>query len=328
MLAIREIRGSVLESLNVGVIGCGVWGRNQARVFRQIPFTKLHTVSDIDENRAEEVANLNGSGYTCDPVKILEDPEIELVSICTPTVTHAELGLRALEAGKHVLVEKPMTDTLAEARALMDVAEKKGLHFTVGFVERFNPAVSKALELVKMGAIGDVILAHTRRLSRRPLRIGDVGVIKDLAIHDIDIICQLFPNGPEKVFCTAGSLAHSFEDYANISLRYTGNRNAFIETNWLTPRVRRDLTITGSEGIITVQYRTQELTLENNEKLVQPFLRYEEPLYRELDSFSRSVLEDTPPVVSGMDGYKALKISTAALLSAKNGEAVKYDGVD
>ena len=317
-----------MRSINVGVLGCGVWGRNQARVYRQIPFTNLHMISDLDEERAKEVAGLNGSKYTCDPERIIEDPDIELVSICTPTVTHAELGLRALEAGKHVLVEKPMTNTLEEARALMDTAEKKGLHLTVGFVERFNPAVSKALELVKDGAIGEVILAHTKRLSQHPLRIGDVGVIKDLAIHDIDIICQLFPNGPEKVFCTAGSIAHSFEDYANISLRYSGNRNAFIETNWLTPRIRRDLTITGSEGIITVQYRTQEVTLETNEGLEQPFLRYEEPLYRELESFSKAVIEDKPPVVSGMDGYKALKICTAALVSAKTGKAVNYNEIE
>jgi len=159
------------------------------------------------------------------------------------------------------------------------------------------------------------------------LRIGDVGVIKDLAVHDIDVICQLFPNGPEKVFCTAGSIAHSFEDYANINLRYGGNRNAFIETNWLTPRVRRDLTITGSEGIITVQYRNQEVTLENNDKLEQPFLGYQEPLYRELESFSKAVLDDVDPVVSGADGYKTLKICIAALESAKNGKAVDYKKV-
>jgi UDP-N-acetylglucosamine 3-dehydrogenase len=315
-----------LKSINVGVIGCGVWGRNHARVYREIPFTNLHTISDIDEARAREIAQLNGSEYTTNIDELIEDPEIELVSICTPTVTHADIGLKALEAGKHVLVEKPMTDTLEEAQALMKKAEQKGLKLTVGFVERFNPAVSKALELVQKDTIGDVILAHTRRVSRRPMRIGDVGVIKDLAVHDIDIICQLFPNGPEKVFCTAGSIAHSFEDYANINLRYAGDRNAFVETNWLTPRIRRDLTITGSEGSITVQYRTQEVTIETNEKLEQPLLGYEEPLYRELESFSKAVIEDTEPVVTGLDGYKTLKICTAALQSAENGEAVEYNG--
>ena len=303
-------------------------GRNHARVYRQIPFTKLHTISDIDKDRACEVAGPNGSKYTTDPMDIINDPEIDMISICTPTVTHAELGLKALNAGKHVLVEKPMTNTLAEARALMDASEAQGVKLTVGFVERFNPAVDKALKLIKEGAIGEVILAHTKRVSRRPLRIGDVGVIKDLAIHDIDIICQLFPNGPEKVFCTAGSIAHSFEDYANINLRYSGDRNAFIETNWLTPRVRRDLTITGSEGIITVQYRTQEVTLENNEQLVQPLLQYSEPLYKELESFAKAVRDNTPPVVSGEDGYRALKISQGALLSAKSGEAVNYNEIE
>jgi len=182
--------------------------------------------------------------------------------------------------------------------------------------------------LIKEGSIGDVILAHTRRVSRRPLRIGDVGVIKDLAIHDIDIICQVFPNGPEKVFCTAGSIAHSFEDYANINLRYSGDRNAFIETNWLTPRVRRNLTITGSEGIITVQYRTQEVTVENNEQLVQPLLQYSEPLYKELESFAKAVRDNTQPIVSGEDGYRALKISQGALISAKSGKAVNYEDIE
>ena len=308
----------------MGVVGCGVWGRNHARVYRQIPYTSLRRVSDIDEKCAKEIGVLNGAEYSIDPMDVLGDPEIDMVSICTPTVTHAEIGLKALEAGKHVLVEKPMTNTLAEAQALMDKAEEMGVKLTVGFVERFNPAVSKALELIDEGVIGEVILAHARRVSRRPLRIGDVGVIKDLAIHDIDIVSQVFTDDPETVFCTAGSIAHSFEDYANINLRYNGDRNAFLETNWLTPRVRRDLTITGSEGIITVQYRTQEIIVENNNELVQPLLPYREPLYMELDSFAKAVIEDTMPVVSGMDGYKALRISEAALRSAISGEAVRY----
>ncbi len=84
-----------MKSINVGVIGCGVWGRHQARVYRQIPHTNLHTVSDIDEKRAKEVAGINGSKYTSDPDRIIEDPDIELVSICTPTVTHVELGFKS-----------------------------------------------------------------------------------------------------------------------------------------------------------------------------------------------------------------------------------------
>ena len=134
---------------------------------------------------------------------------------------------------------------------------------------------------------------------------------------------NLFPEQPDSVFCTAGSIVHSFEDYANINLAYKGNKNAFIETNWLTPRVARDLIITGSEGIVTVQYRTQEITIENNEKLIQPYLPYKEPLYQELESFTSSILNDETPEVTGQDGLNALIICEAALQSAKKGDAVK-----
>ena len=166
-----------MDKLNVSVIGCGVWGRNHARVYRQIPFVNLYSVSDISEKSAIEVAGLYGSEYTTDPMDIIRDPNVDMVSVCTPTITHAEIGLKALEAGKHVLVEKPMTNTLDEAKALISMAKEKNLKLTVGFVERFNPAVSKALELIKDGQIGEVLLAHARRVSRRPLRIGDVGVV-------------------------------------------------------------------------------------------------------------------------------------------------------
>jgi UDP-N-acetylglucosamine 3-dehydrogenase len=316
-----------MKPLSTAVVGCGVWGRNHARVYKQIPDIQLKTVVDADETKAREIGELYKVEWSTDAQKVFEDHDIDAVSICTPTVTHAEIALKAIKHGKHVLVEKPMTNTLEEAKKLIETAEKHAVQLAVGFVERFNPAVNEAMNLIDQGKIGDVILAHTRRVSRRPLRIGDVGVIKDLAIHDIDIVNNLFPEEPDSVFCTAGSIAHAFEDYANINLRYDGNRNAFIETNWLTPRIVRNLTITGSEGIITVHYRTQEITVENNEQLIQPFLPYKEPLYLELQSFTNAVMNDTTPEVTGEDGLNALRICEAALRSAKTGETVNLEDI-
>jgi len=316
-----------MNPLNTAVIGCGVWGRNHARVYKQVPDVQLKTVVDTDEKKAQEIGELYKVGWSTEFLNIFEDEDIDAISICTPTITHADIALEAIKHGKHVLVEKPMTNTLDEAKELIRTAEKQGAHLAVGFVERFNPAVNEAMSLIDQGNIGDVILAHTRRVSRRPLRIGDVGVIKDLAIHDIDIVNNLFPEEPDSVFCTAGSIAHGFEDYANINLRYKGDRNAFIETNWLTPRVVRNLTITGSEGIITVHYRTQEITVENNEQLTQPFLPYKEPLYLELQSFTRAVMNDTTPEVTGEDGLNALRICEAALRSAETGETIKLSDI-
>jgi UDP-N-acetylglucosamine 3-dehydrogenase len=313
-----------VKRINVSVIGCGVWGSNHARVYKEVPSINLKSVADTDKNRVEEIAKKHSiEGYT-DFQKIIDDKDVEAVSICTPTVTHAKLALLAIESGKHVLVEKPMTNTVKEAKQLIKAAEKHDVKLAVGFVERFNPAVQEAFKLINEGQIGKIILAHTSRVSRRPARIGDVGVVKDLGIHDIDIISQLFQVNPEYIFATCGSIDHSFEDYANINLSYSDNRNAFIETNWLTPRIRRNLIITGTTGIITVQYRTQQITMENNRQLIQPYIQYQEPLKLELESFANSIRDNVAPLVTGEDGLKALTIAEAALESSRTRKTIDF----
>ena len=309
--------------LNAAVIGCGSWGRNHARVYSELPNIDLVAVADTAPATVHEIAEKYRAKPYTDPDELLEDPEVQLVSICTPTVTHADIALAAIKRGKHVLVEKPMTDTVGEAEALIRAARRQGVHLTVGFVERFNPAVQEAYRMIAEGEIGDVILAHTRRVSQRPLRIGDVGVVKDLAIHDIDIASALFKDEPETVYSTAGSIAHQFEDYANINIGYAGNRTAFIEANWLTPKKVRQLNVTGTKGIMTVDYITQQLTIENERQLTQPNIPYREPLYMELRSFADSVIGDTPPSVTGEDGLKALRICEAALKSSRTGKQVR-----
>ena len=312
-----------MDKLNVAVIGCGFWGRNHARIYNDLGDVSLLAVADVNEEALRWIGEMYSADQYLDPLDIFERGDVEAVSICTPTVTHAELALAAMEAGKHVLVEKPMTNTVGEAESLIRAAEKNGVHLAVGFVERFNPGVIEALRLVSGGEIGDVILARAHRVSRYPLRISDVGVVKDLAIHDVDIVRQLFDSEPESVYATAGKIVHGFEDYANIILRFPGNRSAFIETNWLTPHKIRRLILTGSEGLITVEFITQEITVENNERRYQPFLETREPLTLELEDFVQSVLNDTPPKASGEDGLMALRICEAALESAEKGQPVK-----
>ena len=309
--------------LKIAVIGCGSWGRNHVRVYSDLNNVKLSAVADTNVEISRSIGEKYNVKWYTDPIDVLDVPEIDAVSICTPTVTHAEIAMRAIEKGKHVLVEKPMTNTIDEAHQIIKAAEMKGVHLSVGFVERFNPAVREAMNIVSRGDIGDVILTHTRRVSRRPMRIGDVGVIKDLAIHDIDVINHLFEGSATGVFASAGSIAHSFEDYANILICFEKERSAFVETNWLTPRKVRQLIITGTEGIVEVEYINQELRVENNDRLYQPYLHQEEPLKMELRSFAQSILEDSPPVVTGYDGIKALEICEAAINSAKTGKYVR-----
>ena len=315
-----------MTKLNVAVIGCGSWGKNHARVYNNIKGANLLAVADLNKSVAEETGKRYNIDWYMNSDEVLDRSDIEAVSICTPTLTHADIALAAIKTGKHVLVEKPMTNTLEEAKNLIKAAHIKDVYLAVGFVERFNPAVNETIKKISNGEIGDVILAHARRVSRRPLRIGDVGVIKDLAIHDIDIVNQLFDVEAEEVFATAGNIAHQFEDYANIVIRFKDNRNAFIETNWLTPRKVRRLIVTGTKGLINVEYITQEITTENDKGIYQPFIESREPLLLELEGFVNSILHDEQPQPTGLDGLKALKICEAALQSAKTGLPARIQG--
>jgi len=317
-----------MEEIKTAVIGCGSWGRNHVRVYNELPDVKLLAISDISEKTAREIGTKYNVKYHTDPYKVLENPDVDIVDICTPTVTHTELAMAAIRAGKNVLIEKPMTNTLEEAVALIKEAETHKVTITTGFVERFNPAVEEAYKVIQSKKIGSPILAHTRRVSRRPPRIGDVGVVKDLAIHDIDIVNRLFADEPLTVSAYVGSITHKFEDYANINIAYPGNCTAFVETNWLTPRRVRTLTITGTEGIINVDYAAQQISIEDNEKILQPFLANKEPLYQELTSFVDAVRNKTQPKITGLDGLKALQICIAALQSAETGQRVKLKPVN
>ncbi|MCX6648477.1 MAG: Gfo/Idh/MocA family oxidoreductase [Candidatus Bathyarchaeota archaeon] len=312
-----------MRTIKVAIIGCGSWGRNHARVYRELPGVELLAVSDLNPQTAKQIGDLYHVSYYTDPTTVIDDPNIDLISICTPTITHAEIAVAAIEAGKHVLVEKPMTNTVAEAQHLISTAKRNNQKLAIGFVERFNPAVQEAIKRVSEGQIGEVILAHTQRVSRSPERIGDVGVIKDLAIHDIDIVDQLFEDEAQSVFAVAGSIQHKYEDYAQINISFGNNKNALVSTNWLTPRKIRTLMITGTEGILNVEYITQQITIENNNQLVQPYLPYKEPLMLELKSLTDAVRDDTQPKVTGEDGLRALRICEAALQSAKSGKLVK-----
>ena len=159
-------------------------------------------------------------------------------------------------------------------------------------------------------------MASARRVSRWPVRIGDVGVVKDLAIHDIDLMGHMFEDEVEQVYAVAGSLSHRFEDHAYIVLRFKEGA-AFIEANWITPKKIRNLTLTGTEGIIQVEYLKQSLTVENNDMMYVPVLSYEEPLKLELSHFVKSILSGESPEPSGEDGFRALRICEEALISAK-----------
>ena len=313
-----------MKKLGVAVVGTGFWGRNHARVFKELDETELLAVCDISAQRVKAVAQQFGVRAYSNTSRMLKDKDIEAVSICTWSTSLAKVALKALKAGKHVLVEKPMAANVKQAKALLETAEKEGLHLTVGFLMRFIPGIQHMKKAVKEKTIGELVCATAKRVSQWPERIGDVGVVKDTAIHDIDIMGHLFNEEPVAVYAKTGSMMHGkFEDYAQIMLTFEGGKNAFIESNWLTPYKTRTLVATGSAAIMKLDYITQELTIESAKESVQPRYPMQEPLKLELRHFANCILNKEKPLITGADGVKALKIAEAALKSSATGNVVK-----
>ena len=313
-----------MKKLGVAVIGTGFWGRNQARVYRQLEETELLAVCDINAERAEAVAKQFGVKPYTKLGRMLQRKDIKAVSICTWSTSLAKEALKALKAGKHVLVEKPMATNVKQAQKLLETAEKQDLHLTVGLLMRFIPGVQHIKKAIKNKKIGDLVCATAKRVSQWPERIGDVGVVKDIAIHDIDITRHLFDEDPIAVYAKIGRMKHrKYEDYAQIMLTFEGGRSAFIESNWLTPYKTRILVVTGSQAIMKLDYITQELTIENAKETVQPRIAWREPLKLELQHFANCVLEKEKPLITGMDGLKALRIAESALKSSATGRVIK-----
>ncbi len=313
---------------NVGVIGVGSMGYNHVRIYSELENAQLIAISDMVRGTLDNVSKeFNTIGYV-DYDNILQIEDIEAVNVCVPTVFHHEVAMRAIEAGKHVLVEKPIASKLSEAEEMINAAKDAGVKLATGHVERFNPAVKVAKELIDSGEIGDIVTADAKRLGPYPPRIRDVGVATDLAIHDIDIFNYLFESKADTVFANMSSRLKNceFEDHAEIMTKYKNGIFSILETNWLTPYKKRQLNITGVDGIITVDYGNQTVTLfKENDHVENVKVENVEPLKEELRSFINSVQNDTKPEVTGEDGYEALRIVNAAMTSSNDKRLVYLD---
>lgn len=313
-----------MKKLGTAVIGTGFWGKNHARVYRELESTELVAVCDVNRERAKAVADQFGVKAYTSSSRMLKKEEIEAVSVCTWSTKLAKEALKALRAGKHVLVEKPMATHTNQAEKLLEAAEKNGLHLTVGFLMRFIPGLQHIREAVENKKLGELVCATAKRVSQWPERIGDVGVVKDTAIHDIDVMRYISSEDPMSVYAKTGSMRHrKVEDYAQIMLTFEDGKSAFIESNWITPYKTRILTVTGSEAIMRLDYITQELWIEDAKENLQPRFPWQEPLKLELQHFADCILEKKKPLVTGVDGLKALKIAEAALKSSAKNRAIK-----
>lgn len=282
----------------------------------------LAAVCDVDAARAKEfAARYQVKGYSSVD-EMLRQERLDGVNICTPASTHLAVASKTLQAGVNTFVEKPMTSTLKEGEELIKVAESSGKILTVGFIERFNPAISELKKITNEGRLGKPILFEYRRENRRGESITDVGVVKDASVHDIDTARWLFGEEPKTVYARVGSVMGRYEDFATIMLGFSGDRTAFITTNWVTPKRVRELEAVFTKGVVTVDFITQEMQIHEESETKVPQHTVQEPLTVELREYITAIQQKRPALVTGRDGLSAIRIAEAALASSKSGSPI------
>ena len=273
----------------------------------------------MNETLATSTARSYGCASYTDYHDLLDDKP-DVLSIVVPTTFHKKVALDAIQKGIHVLVEKPIADTVENANEMIKAARKKGVKLMVGHVERFNPAIIKLKELIDSRLLGNVVSISAKRVGLYNPRIKDVGIIIDLGTHDIDIMSYLSGEKIKEVYALAGSVVHSHEDHAIIMLSFDNGSSGVIDTNWLTPHKVRNLTVIGSKGIAEVNYIEETLRIFDQEWVRDAKIEKEEPLKLELLHFIDCVQHDKKPLVSGEDGRHALAVAIAAVESARTGK--------
>jgi len=316
-----------MKPVRVAVVGVGSMGYHHARVYRELSRTmpiELVGVVDANYERARRVAfEFNTKAFAS--VEALLREGVDAASIAVPTSLHRDIALELIEDGVHVLVEKPIADTLEKALEIVRAAEKQGVILLVGHIERFNPAVQMLREILMEGELGEPITISAKRVGPFVQRISDTGVIVDLAVHDIDVMNYLLGRGPSSVYAKARNIKHpsGFEDYALIMLSYDNLVDGIIEVNRLTPYKARQLTVVGTRGIAELDYISQSLRIYNERYIKEARVPREEPLKRELRHFIECVTDNKKPLVSGAEGVLALQVALAAIESYRSGRVVK-----
>jgi UDP-N-acetylglucosamine 3-dehydrogenase len=308
--------------MRAGVIGIGAMGQHHVRIYNEMEDVELVGISDISESRVNDLSRQYGvKGYT-DHMQLLKQ-DLDVVNIVVPTTLHKSIGFDAINAGVNILMEKPIADTLENARELTDAAKNAGIKLMVGHIERFNPAVMKLKEIIESDILGKIVSISTRRVGPYNPRIRDVGVILDIGVHDIDVISYLYGKKINEVYAIAGADIHSNDDHAAIMLRFDHKFSGLIEINWLTPHKVRKLTAIGLKGVAYLDYLDQTVEVHDGEWIRKAKVEKEEPLKKELDYFINAILKSEDPKPSGDDGIHALEVAMAAIESYNTAKAIR-----
>lgn len=338
--------------MRVGVIGCGYWGSKHVRVFAGLPQVDHVVAIDFDESRLKSVAQSFPSVDTYTDVDAALDA-VDALVVATPPASHHGLALEAIQRGKHVLIEKPMATSVADAVELVEAAEQAGVTLMVGHTFEYNPAVWHLRELMQEGELGDVYYIDAARLNLG-LYQPDVNVVWDLAPHDISIMNHLLGGRPTAVEAHAYSCADSrFLDVAYINLEYGHlGVDAHIHVSWLDPCKVRRTTVVGSKKMAVYNDVATEEKIRIFDKgvslngdhvdqdtytppmtyrygsVVSPYVDFKEPLRLEDEHFVECLATGKTPATDGYNGLAVVEALEAAERSIQQRRAVRLQQQD
>ncbi len=327
--------------VNVGIVGCGYWGPKLARNFHELAEANLTLACDLDEERLQQVRNQYPYVDTSSNFMDLLQDGVDAVVIATPVSSHYQLAKEALLHNKHVMVEKPMTYSMHEARELVKLAESRKRVLMVGHIYEYHPAVDFLRQMIRSGELGEIYAIDAERLNLGLFR-SDVNVLWDLGPHDICIVLSLLDKEPIAVSARgAGHIAPGICDLAHIELIFSNGTTAHVHLSWLDPRKVRQVTIVGSKKMVVYDdvseaekvriYDKGLATADDNGGAIAWPLRYRygdvtipyiskaEPLKIECSHFLQCISEGKRPKSDGRAGLKVVSILEAANRSLLNG---------
>lgn len=329
-----------MADLRAGLIGLGMMGRHHARVLQSLEGVELVAVADPG-------GDMHGVAGTLSPLASVEEvvaAGIDYCVVAVPTAHHEEVGLALARAGVHALVEKPLAGTVAEAARLADAFDAAGLVGAVGHIERYNPALQNLRRRLEQGELGDLYQVVTRRQGPFPARIADVGVVLDLATHDIDLTAWVTRQEFRSISArTAHKSGRQHEDLVALVGQLSGGVVTSHLVNWLSPMKERVTVVTGEKGAFVADTLSADLTFYANGTvptnwahianfrgvsegdMVRYAIAKPEPLRTEHEAFRDAVLGQGSDVVTMRQGMATVAAAQATLESARSGRTVDVE---
>jgi UDP-N-acetylglucosamine 3-dehydrogenase len=301
--------------LKIGVVGVGVMGSNHARVLSEMAGVELVGVVDPDRKQREFVANTLGCAEFAD-LQALIGSGVDAVTIAAPTHLHHDIALTCIARGLHVMVEKPIAPTVEEGRAIVAAARRADVTLMIGHVERFNPAVESIKRAIEDQ---DILSIAITRVGPFPPRMSNVGVVIDLAVHDIDLIRWFTDSEIVEIQPQLSSAVAEREDIALLQFRTASGVLAHINTNWLTPFKARTIHVATRDKYLIGDLLTLQVTEcfgfqpDGSYSMRHLSVGYAEPLRAELRAFVDAIRNGHPPAVTGEEGVASLEVAIRCL---------------